>query len=191
MSDAQSPPVFRMRAASLAAAALVVCGLVMIAVGLRFPLLRDDAREAAAVLSEVARAPAPRAEPAPPPREPPPLAEPAPASAPPPPPPASASSPSELVQIDTPHWLTRPRNPERYYPREAFMQGIEGRVELDCVVETDGQLQCVIASETPPSRGFGDAALALARAHTMRPAMLNGAPVRGRYRMVVPFSSGR
>lgn len=183
MSDAQRP--LTMRAAALAAAAVLVGGAVLIAIGLRFPLFREEFETDSAVLSEVMRqtpeplpteprvqAPLPTAD-----------AEAAPAA------PAMVQPSSETVQIDTPRWLTRPRNPERFYPREAFMQGVEGRVELACIVEIDGRLSCEVVSETPAGRGFGDAALALARAHTMQPAMLNGAPVRGRYRMIVPFSA--
>lgn len=98
------------------------------------------------------------------------------------------ATPSEPVVITSPVWIERPRNPERFYPRDAFMQGIAGEVVLDCEVDVSGRLTCVVASETPTERGFGDAALRIASAHVMRPAMQNGNPVRGRYRMVVPFS---
>jgi protein TonB len=92
------------------------------------------------------------------------------------------------VVITEPVWLQRPRNPERFYPREAFMRGVGGEVVLDCEVDTDGRLACVVASETPSGRGFGEAALRIAGAHVMRPALQDGVAVRGRYRMVVPFS---
>lgn len=97
---------------------------------------------------------------------------------------------SEPVVITTPVWIERPRNPERFYPREAFMQGVAGEVVLDCDVGVDGRLTCVVASESPPEQGFGEAALRIAGAHVMRPAMRNGTAVRGRYRMIVPFSPG-
>jgi TonB family protein len=91
--------------------------------------------------------------------------------------------------ITAPVWLQRPRNTARYYPREAFMQGVEGQVVLDCMVEISGLLECSIASETPSDKGFGAAALAIAAAHVMQPATQGGAPVRARYRMIVPFST--
>lgn len=91
--------------------------------------------------------------------------------------------------ITAPVWIERPRNTARFYPREAFIQGVEGQVVLDCMVEADGRLNCSVASETPPDRGFGDAALAIAAAHVMQPAMRDGAPVRALYRMVIPFST--
>jgi protein TonB len=96
----------------------------------------------------------------------------------------------EPPTIMDPEWISRPASPERFYPRAAFLAGIEGRVELACFVETDGLLTCEIASEQPPGHGFGAAALEIARGHIMRPAERDGAPVRARFRMVVPFSSG-
>lgn len=118
----------------------------------------------------------------PPPRTPAPQALPSPEPAP------EAPAVSEPVVVTNPVWIERPRNPERFYPREAFMQGVGGEVVLDCEVDVAGRLTCVVATETPAGRGFGDAALRIASAHVMRPAMRNGAPAPGRYRMVVPFS---
>ncbi len=96
--------------------------------------------------------------------------------------------PSEPVVITAPTWVERPRSPERWFPRRAFMQGIAGEVVLDCDVDVNGRLSCSVVSETPAGQGFGDAALLIAQAHVMRPAMQNGVAVRGRYRMVVPFT---
>lgn len=98
------------------------------------------------------------------------------------------AAPSDPVVVTDPVWVERPRNPERFYPREAFMQGVAGEAVLDCDVDVSGRLTCVVVSETPEGRGFGEAALRIARAHVMRPATRNGAPTTGRYRMVVPFS---
>jgi periplasmic protein TonB len=103
---------------------------------------------------------------------------------------AAPTNSSEPVTITNPVWLSRPRNLARFYPRDAFMRGLSGQVVLDCVVETTGRLACAIASETPESQGFGAAALAIAAEHVMQPALQNGTPVRGRYRMVVPFTAG-
>jgi TonB family protein len=97
---------------------------------------------------------------------------------------------SEPVVITNPVWVSRPRNLVRFYPRDAFMRGLSGQVVLDCLVETTGRLTCTIGSETPESQGFGAAAMAIAAEHVMQPALQNGAAVRGRYRMVVPFTAG-
>jgi TonB family protein len=96
---------------------------------------------------------------------------------------------SEPVVITNPVWVSRPRNLVRFYPRDAFMRGLSGQVVLDCLVETTGRLACTIGSETPESQGFGAAAMAIAAEHVMQPALQNGAAVRGRYRMVVPFAA--
>lgn len=170
-------------------ASLAVCGVVLLGVAaLRYaPLWPQEDAPRIAMVSEMMRAPAPEQTRAPPRVEPPqrdrePAQEPQPAPAPEPP------GPSEPVVVTDPVWTERPRNPERFYPREAFMQGVAGQVVLDCDVDVSGRLTCVVTSETPEGRGFGEAALRIARAHVMRPATRNGAPAPARYRMVVPFS---
>src|SRR5262245_36675946 len=37
-------------------------------------------------------------------------------------------------EITNPHWLSRPRNLQQYYPRRALTRGVEGVVVLDCLV---------------------------------------------------------
>jgi len=170
--------------ASLVVAVLVLLGVAALRYAPLWPLA-DPPR--VVVVSELARdrpVEAPRtAPPTPPPRERE-AAQEAPAPAPTPQP----EAPSEPVLVTDPVWVERPRNPERFYPREAFMQGVAGQVVLDCDVDVGGRLTCVVASETPSGRGFGEAALRIASAHVMRPATRDGAPTRARYRMVVPFS---
>jgi len=96
--------------------------------------------------------------------------------------------PPEPVTILTPRWLQRPSNLARYYPRRAIAMEMEGEVVLDCLVSTAGALNCTVASETPPSWGFGEAALRMAREHRMEPAQRDGVAVEGRHRMRVPFN---
>lgn len=102
---------------------------------------------------------------------------------------ASPPVAAEPPLITAPVWVQRPRNTARFYPREAFMQGVEGQVVLDCMVEVSGRLECSVTSETPSDKGFGAAALAIAAAHVMQPATQAGVPVPARYRMIVPFST--
>lgn len=169
-------------------ASLVVALVLLLAVAtLRYaPLWPQPDPPRIAVISEVLREPEERMARAPP-RPPPPRAAAQQQQLPPAPEP-QPPAPSEPVIVTDPVWIERPRNPERFYPRQAFMQGVAGEVVLDCDVDTDGQLACAVVSETPPGQGFGDAALRIARAHTMRPAVRDGSRVRGRYRMVIPFS---
>jgi TonB family protein len=185
-------PIWVVRLASFGAASLLAALVLFGIASLRYAAWLAEDVEGAAVLSEVVRAPAPDRQPQPPPS--PPVRETptdpqqrdtidaAPAVAP--------SAPSEPQVITNPVWISRPRNPERFYPRDAFMQGVSGEVVLDCAVQITGRLECVVASETPADRGFGAAALQIAAQHVMQPATQNGAPVRGRYRMTVPFSTG-
>lgn len=100
--------------------------------------------------------------------------------------PAAASAP-QSVEIRDPVWLARPRHPERRYPAQAFAAGVEGQVELDCLVGADGRLACEILSETPPDWGFGAAALELAGEHVMEPPTREGLAAIGHYRMRIPF----
>lgn len=178
------------RAISFASAALLVAALTVLALGVRHRTVRLMPASVDVVLSEVSR----QTPPAPVPPAPAPTAKTgdlAPEAA--PTAPQSLPDPepeSEPPTILDPEWVSRPVHPERFYPRAAFMRGVEGRVELACFVETDGRLTCEVASEQPAGMGFAEAALEIARAHVMRPAMRNGVPVRAHYRMVVPFTSG-
>lgn len=95
--------------------------------------------------------------------------------------------PPTVMTIERPHWLQRPANLQRYYPRRALDGGVQGDVVLDCLVRTSGYLACDVVSETPAGRGFADAALRIAADHRMTPATHNGVAVEGRYRMRVPF----
>jgi protein TonB len=89
------------------------------------------------------------------------------------------------------HWLQTPRDLARYYPVMALRRGIEGDVQLDCLVTTTGALQCAVASETPANWGFAAAALRISQDYRMAPAMRDGAPVEARYRLRVPFRLNR
>lgn len=66
--------------------------------------------------------------------------------------------------LERPRWLQRPdaRVIAAWYPSVARDQGIEGQVELDCLIEDGGTLRCAIATENPGGYGFGRAALVLA-----------------------------
>ncbi|MBL8530879.1 MAG: TonB family protein [Hyphomonadaceae bacterium] len=90
--------------------------------------------------------------------------------------------------ITSPHWLARPGNLARYYPRRALLRGIEGEVTLDCRVSREGLLDCAVISETPADWEFAAAARRIAHEHRMQPAMRDGVAVEGRYRMRVPFT---
>ncbi len=91
------------------------------------------------------------------------------------------------AEITNPRWLRRPQSLASYYPRRALARDISGQVLLDCLVDTNGALNCAVISETPTNWGFGEAALRIAQDHRMVPATRDGQAVQGRYRMRVPF----
>lgn len=176
------------RLVSFTASAGLAAAVLLAVAAPRYAPLQLEPEAPRVVLSEIARPPPPpppRAQPPASPRE----SEP-PETAPAPTPAPESPEIIEPIVVTDPVWLERPRNPERFYPREAFMQDIAGEVVLDCDVGLNGRLDCAIVSETPEGRGFGDAALRIAGAHIMRPPTRNGAPAPARYRMVVPFSPG-
>jgi periplasmic protein TonB len=105
---------------------------------------------------------------------------------------ASASAgetftPTPPLTITNPHWRQRPRDLERYYPRRAMANSVQGQVVLDCRVDAAGLLDCRVVSETPANWGFGEAALRISRDYAMVPATRDGQVVEARYRMRVPF----
>ncbi len=90
--------------------------------------------------------------------------------------------------VTSARWTRRPNAQSfaRYYPPAALEAGIEGRVELDCLVGEDGGVRCRVASETPPEQGFGFAALAIARDFQMAGETDDGTPTSG-WRVRIPL----
>jgi protein TonB len=74
------------------------------------------------------------------------------------------------------------------YPPIAQRAGIEGRVILELFVDRTGLVrQVVILQETPPDRGFGEAAVRAFTGLRGTPALANGEPVSCRFRYPVRF----
>jgi TonB family protein len=91
-----------------------------------------------------------------------------------------------------PQWLKKPTLEEiwQVWPRKAASLGISGHAMIKCAVNLQGLLQaCSVASETPPGRGFGRAALGLAPTFLMTPATRNGQPVESEITIPVGFES--
>lgn len=102
--------------------------------------------------------------------------------------PSQDYAPVLLPQIVDPHWRRQPRDLARYYPARALQRGTEGAVILDCLVNQQGRLGCTVVSETPQGWDFAEAALRISRDYEMVPATRDGVPVEARYRMRVPFA---
>jgi TonB family protein len=69
------------------------------------------------------------------------------------------------TQQHHPRWVRGPSNEDvlAVYPAAARTKGISGRAEMRCEVKPDGTLAaCVVISEEPKGRGFGEAVLKLA-----------------------------
>lgn len=74
------------------------------------------------------------------------------------------------------------------YPSIAQRSGIEGAVILELFIDREGVVQRVfILKETPPDRGFGEAAAKAFLGQRCVPAESNGAAVGVRYRYPVRF----
>lgn len=186
----------KMRATSFAASAFLLGAVVVAAFSVTITLQSTNAPQAPALPFVEIQPPDP-----PPvtrrPRTPPPVAPPSdPADAAPPdqPLPTEVSDAGPAVfappgpeLITSPRWLRQPRDLGNYYPTRALAREIAGQVVLDCIVDVNGALSCVVVSETPANWEFGQAALRISRDYRMVPAMRNGQAVEARYRMRVPF----
>ena len=89
-----------------------------------------------------------------------------------------------------PDWRYRP-SPEViqfFYPEAAWKADLEGKVVVGCEVNTQGTPQdCKVISETPPEKGFGPAALKVARICEFLPAHSNGKAVTSTVRIPIAF----
>lgn len=192
--------MIRLRLISLGLAALVCVSLIAYALLSRFDAVMEMFNDTEAVKVEIEDKEKPKPPPPPPPDRPPPppppeqRVPPPDLSAPPTPTPIPVAvdpPPAPPVQVITnPQWIRRPGGAdlERWYPRRAKESGIEGRANLDCIVDESGRLSCAVVSEEPANMGFGEAAVRMARAYQMRPLTVNGEPTAGgRVRLPIRF----
>lgn len=93
----------------------------------------------------------------------------------------------ERPEVTNPAWEVVP-HPD--YPRtEGDM--VPGTVVLTCTVTVEGRLSgCEIVEETPPGRGFGQAALRSADRARLTPRTVQGRPVEGTVRFSIRFHPG-
>ena len=106
--------------------------------------------------------------------------------------PAATQRPATPVRTGDVVWAQRPssRRVSDAYPDRAARQGVGGRVELSCVVQSTLGVSCSVASETPTGMGFGRAALTVAGSYRAATALSNGASAVGaRTRIVVQFQA--
>jgi len=87
-------------------------------------------------------------------------------------------------------WLERPDSARisLLYPVQAFRQGLSGQAILDCIVDAEGRLACLILSEEPAGQGFGEAAIRASRLFRMAPETRDGRRTAGgRVRIPIRF----
>jgi TonB family protein len=85
-------------------------------------------------------------------------------------------------------WLERPRSDDfaRVYPQLAMEVSRWGDVNLDCLVEEAGRVDCTIAAESPEGWGFGAAALALSSSFRIAPITRDNIETAGG-RVILPI----
>ena len=96
---------------------------------------------------------------------------------------AAAPAQAESQPIADPLWRTRPNDVEIHsaVPPKAIAKGVNGRVELRCIVQADGSFKnCAVILEDPPEFGFAQAALNLVSKYTVQPVARDGRPTAGR-----------
>ena len=90
---------------------------------------------------------------------------------------------------DPPKFNEREIMADVVYPPIAQRSGIEGQVILELFVDRNGVIQQVrILQETPPDRGFGEAAVRAFTGKRGTPASADGVPVAARFRYPVRFT---
>jgi protein TonB len=80
-------------------------------------------------------------------------------------------------------WLARPSAAEVaiFYPERALVRELPGSARLDCVVRSDGSLNCSVQAESPAGYGFGEAALGIAQSFRMAQRLGDGSATEGRH----------
>jgi protein TonB len=75
------------------------------------------------------------------------------------------------------------------YPAIALRSGVEGTVYLELYIDRTGAVkQIKVLKETPPDKGFGEAAMKAFQGIRCTPAYSNGKPVAVRYRYPLRFA---
>jgi TonB family protein len=77
------------------------------------------------------------------------------------------------------------------YPKEPYMNGIQGQVLIEMYVETDGKLTNFKVIKSPSVDLTNESLRVLALSPKWTPATLNGKPVRAKYTVPINFTLSR
>ncbi len=89
-------------------------------------------------------------------------------------------SAQRITSVETPDWAEKPSGTQVYaaYPGKALRLEKSGRVDLSCLVQSDGHVnQCTVIKEDPMGYSFGAAALSMASDFKMKPMRVDGEAV--------------
>lgn len=89
--------------------------------------------------------------------------------------------------ITNPSWRTPPEVTEADYPIFAAHLGMSGRVEVECVISTEGVPDCKATKADPAGLGFEAAAVGIVERGRLNPRLVDGVPFEANMKVGVPF----
>jgi|GEM_PF-280791 len=101
-----------------------------------------------------------------------------------------APQPAMPADFIAPVWLKAPTEEavNAAWPPKARAAHINGKADLDCLVNTNGGAEdCHVLSETPPGQGFGEAAVRLSPTLLFTPASVASGPIQQRIHITLGF----
>ena len=94
------------------------------------------------------------------------------------------------AKVTNPDWRATPSGDEmaNEYPKLAQLMNVPGEATMTCTVDTDGRLQdCKVIGESPAGFGFGAAIMRLSAYFDMKPAQIDGVPVKAKITIPIKF----
>ncbi|MDB5971255.1 MAG: energy transducer TonB [Hydrocarboniphaga sp.] len=92
---------------------------------------------------------------------------------------------TQSARADSPAQVVKQVSPD--YPDKAVAHSVEGWVELEFVVDTDGKVRDVSVLNAEPAKMFESSAVRAIQKWVFSPALRNGAPVESQMRRKFTF----